>query len=202
MLKPGLGGSREVGRGHLRRTSTDTRRSGQWQSTLIGTFRNKRLGHEGYQHERAHSYEHSYTVFDFKSASLFQSLITAATIGIFVGSVGVALNAVWLYRQTSWHVTATVQGLVQMLIVTVLVTIVLEQRRKRAIRRTLGLAFLNHHVRNALTQMSMVSYIADPEKREHLLQDAAARVSEVLFRIANSADLTGLSLEVDLAYRF
>ena len=59
-----------------------------------------------------------------------KSLITAATIGIFVGSVGVALNAVWFYRQTSWHVTATVQGLVQMLIITVLVTIVLEQRRK------------------------------------------------------------------------
>ena len=31
------------------------------------------------------------------------------------------------------------------------------------------------------------------------LQDAASRVSEVLFRIANSTDLTGLSLEVDLA---
>jgi hypothetical protein len=74
-----------------------------------------------------------------------------------------------------------------------------EQRRERAIRRILELAFLNHHVRNALTQMSMVSYIADPEKQERLLQDAASRVSEVLFRIANSADLTGLSLEVDLA---
>jgi hypothetical protein len=153
---------------------------------------------KAYQHEHAHSYEHPHSVFDFKSASLFQSLITAATIGIFVGSVGVTLNAVWFYRQTSWHVTATVQGLVQMLIVTVLVTLVLEQRRKRAIRRTLELAFLNHHVRNALTQMSMVSYIADPEKQEQLLQDAAARVSEVLFRIANSVDLTGLSLEVDL----
>lgn len=57
---------------------------------------------------------------------------------------------------------------------------------------------MNHHVRNALTQMTMVSYIADPEQ-EHLLQDAASRVSEVLFRIANSTDLTGLSLEVDLA---
>jgi hypothetical protein len=153
---------------------------------------------KAYQHERAHDYEHTHPVFDFKSASLFQSLITAAMIGLFVGSVGVGLNAVWFYRQTSWHVTATVQGLVQMLIVTVLVTIVLEQRRKRAIRRTLELAFLNHHVRNALTQMSMVSYVADPGKQEHLLQDAAARVSEVLFRIANSADLTGLSLEVDL----
>ena len=154
---------------------------------------------KAYEHERAHSYEHADHVFDFKSASLFQSLTTAATIGIFVGSVGVALNTVWFYRQTSWHVTATVEGLVQTLIVTVLVTIVLEQRRKRAIRRTLELAFLNHHVRNALTQMSMVSYIADPEKQERLLQDAAARISEVLFRIANSTDLTGLSLEVDLA---
>ena len=153
---------------------------------------------KAYQHEHAHSYEHPHSVFDFKSASLFQSLTTAATIGIFVGSVGVALNAVWFYRQTSWHVTATLQGLVQMLIVTVLVTMVLEQRRKRAIRRTLELAFLNHHVRNALTQMGMIYYVADPEKREHILQDAVARVSEVLFRIANSADLTGLSLEVDL----
>ena len=92
----------------------------------------------------------------------------------------------WFYRQTSWHMTATVEGLVQTLIVTVLVTIVLEQRRKRAIRRTLELAFLNHHVRNALTQMSMVSYITDPAKQQDLLRNAAARVSEVLFRIANS----------------
>jgi len=154
---------------------------------------------KAYEHERAHSYEHSHHAFDFKSASLFQSLTTAATIGLFVGLVGAALNAVWFYRQTSWHVAATVDGLVQTIIVIVLLTIVLEQRRKRAIRRTLELAFLNHHVRNALTQMMMISYIADPEKQERLLQDAASRVSEVLFRIANSADLTGLSLEVDLA---
>jgi len=154
---------------------------------------------KAYEHERAHTYEHSHHSFDFKSASLFQSLTTAATIGVFVGLVGVALNAMWFYRQTSWHVTATVESLVQILIVTVLGTIVLEQRRKRAIRRTLELAFLNHHVRNALTQMTMVSYIAAPEKQERLLQDAAARVSEVLFRIAHSTDLTGLSLEVDLA---
>ena len=102
---------------------------------------------KAYEHERAHTYEHSHHPFDFKSASLFQSLTTAATIGVFVGLVGVALNAVWFYRQTAWHVTATVDGLVQMLIITALLTIVLEQRRKQAIRRTLELAFLNHHVR-------------------------------------------------------
>ncbi len=63
---------------------------------------------KAHQHEHAHSYEHPDSVLDFKSASLFQSLTTAATIGIFVGSIGAALNAVWFYRQTSWHVTATV----------------------------------------------------------------------------------------------
>jgi len=51
---------------------------------------------QAYEHERAHSYEHSHRVFDFKSASLFQSLTTAATLGVFVGLVGVALNAVVL----------------------------------------------------------------------------------------------------------
>jgi len=70
--------------------------------------------------------------------------------------------------QSSMPLAATVDGLVQTLIVTVLLTIVPEQRRKRAIRRTLELAFLNHHVRNALTQMTMISYIADPERQERL----------------------------------
>ena len=83
-------------------------------------------------------------------------------------------------------------------IVTALVTMVLEGRRKRAIRRTLEIAFLNHHIRNAITQMSMAQYIADPQQHERYVREAVGRISEALFRIANSADLTGLSLEVDL----
>lgn len=83
-------------------------------------------------------------------------------------------------------------------IVTVLVTMVIEGRRKRAIRRTLELAFLNHHIRNAITQMSMVQHIADPVLQERYVRESVERISEALFRIANSKDLTGLSLEVDL----
>ena len=62
----------------------------------------------------------------------------------------------------------------------------------------LELGFLNHHIRNAITQMSMAEYIADPRQHERLVREAVGRISEALFRIANSADLTGLSLEVDL----
>ena len=49
-----------------------------------------------------------------------------------------------------------------------------------------------------MTQMTMASNVADPEEQQRFMRDAIARVSETLFRVANSADLTGLSLEVDL----
>lgn len=152
-----------------------------------------------YQHALAHSYQHKQSLFSFGSGSLFQSLTTAAAIGIVVAVIGFAVNALWQYRQSTWYLGATFQSVLQLLIVTFLVTIVLEQRRKRSIRHTLELAFLNHHIRNAITQMASASYIENPEKQERLMFEAAGRISETLFRVANSADLTGLSLEVDLS---
>jgi hypothetical protein len=44
----------------------------------------------------------------------------------------------------------------------------------------------------------MLQYVTDPQQHERLVGEAVGRISEALFRIANSADLTGLSLEVDL----
>ena len=151
-----------------------------------------------YEHELAHLYEHRTNGFRFSSASLFQSLITASIIGIVVAFIGVALNAVRWHGNTSWYVSATAAAVVEAVVVTALVTVVLEQRRKRAIRRTLELAFLNHHIRNAITQMSMLPYVTEAQQQERVVREAIGRISEALFRIANSADLTGLSLEVDL----
>jgi hypothetical protein len=109
----------------------------------------------------------------------------------------VALNSV-RWHGNAWYVSATGAALLEGAVVTALVTVVIEGRRKRAIRRTLELAFLNHHVRNAITQMSMLQHIADPVLQERYVRESVERISEVLFRIANSRDLTGLSLEVDL----
>ena len=47
------------------------------------------------------------------------------------------------------------------LVLVCLATIALEQARKRSIRRTLELSFLNHHVHNAMTQMIMASEMSD-----------------------------------------
>ena len=153
---------------------------------------------KAYQHELAHLYEPRKKVLAFSSASLFQSLITASVIGVVVGFIGVALDTVRRQGNSSWYVSATTAGVLEATIVAILVTMVIEGRRKRAIRRTLELAFLNHHIRNAITQMSMAGYVADPQQHERFAREAVGRISEALFRIANSADLTGLSLEVDL----
>jgi hypothetical protein len=149
-----------------------------------------------YQHEFAHAYDQWPS--RFRSASLFHSLIMAAVVGVLVASVGIALFALSLYLQIPWHIAAATGGIGQVVIVTILLVIVLEQRRKRSIRQTQEFTFLNHHIRNAITQMTMASHLADQDKQQRIRSEALERISGALRRVANSADLSGLSLEVDL----
>ena len=134
----------------------------------------------------------------FRSASLFHSLIMATVVGAVVASVGIALFALSRYLQIPWHMAAAAGGIGQVVIVSVLLLVVLEQRRKRSIRQAQEFIFLNHHIRNAITQMTMASYLADQDKQQRIRSEAWERISGALGRIANCADLDGLSLEVDL----
>jgi hypothetical protein len=136
--------------------------------------------------------------FWFRSASLSHSLTMAAVVGVVVASVGIALFALSRYLQIPWHVAAATGGIGQVVIVSVLLLIVLEQRRKRLIRQAQEFIFLNHHIRNAITQMTMASYLTDPSKQQRIRSEALERISGALRRVANSVDLDGLSLEIDL----
>jgi hypothetical protein len=119
-------------------------------------------------------------------------------VGALVASVGIALFALSRYLQIPWHIAAAIGGVGQVVIVTCLLMIVLEQRRKRSIRQARELTFLNHHIRNAITEMTMASYLADPDKQQRIRCEAVERISGALRRVANSADLNELSLEVGL----
>jgi hypothetical protein len=151
-----------------------------------------------YEHQFAHSYEHSKSIWRYSSASFLQSLTTALVVGTVAALVGVATSAALYYRHVAWYIVLAAGPLVDTLVVICLATIALEQARKRSIRRTLELSFLNHHVRNALTQIMMASKLDEAGKQDPFMQAGVSRISEALFRVANSADLTGLSLEVDL----
>jgi hypothetical protein len=148
---------------------------------------------KAYQHNLAHAYEPWRS--RFRSASLFDSLIIATVVGALVASVGIALFALSRYLQIPWHIAAAIGGVGQVVIVTFLLMIVLEQRRKRSIRQARELTFLNHHIRNAITEMTMASYLADPDKQQRIRCEAVERISGALRRVA---DLNESSLEVGL----
>jgi hypothetical protein len=151
-----------------------------------------------YEHELAHSYEHSKSIWRYSSASFLQSLSTALVLGTIAALMGVAASAALYYRHVVWYISLAAGPLVDTLVVIRLATIALEQARKRSIRRTLELSFLNHHLRNALTQIMVVPNLTDADRQDRFIREAISRISGALFRVANSADLAGLSLEVDL----
>lgn len=146
----------------------------------------------------AHPYERSKSIWKYSSGSFLQSLTTALVVGTMAALLGVAASAVLYYRHVTWYISLTAGPLVDTLVVICLTTIALEQARKQSIRRTLELSFLNHHVRNALTQMIMASNLTDAGTQDRFIREAVSRISEALFRVASRADLTELSLEVDL----
>src|ERR1035441_674854 len=133
-----------------------------------------------YEHELAHSYEHSKSIWRYSSASFLQSLSTALVLGTMAALIGVAASAALYYRHVVWYISLAAGPLVDTLVVICLATIALE------------------HVRNALTQIMLVPNLTDADRQDRFIRDAISRISEVLFRVANSTDLAGLSLEVDL----
>lgn len=135
-----------------------------------------------------------------KPATLGRSVVAAVIIGIIVASAAVILDTVWTHNESTWYVRAIVIGLLQLVLVTLLVTAVLEQRRRQIIRRKLERRFLNHHIRNALSQVQLAAEVDDRERQRRLVHDAIARVSGTLYRVTNSPD-EGLSLEKDMEGR-
>ncbi len=107
-----------------------------------------------YEHELSRSHEYANSILGYRSASFLQSLTTSFVLGTIAALIGVAMSAALYYRHVAWYLSAAVGPLVDTLVVICLGTIALEQARKRSIRRTLEIAFLNHHVHNAMTQMS------------------------------------------------
>ena len=152
-------------------------------------------------HKLVRSDESAKRAFRHSSASFFQSLTTALVVGAAAALIGVAVGATLYYDHVAWYISAAAGPVVDTLVVICLGTIALEQARRRSIRRTLEIAFLNHHVHNALAQIVMASDVTDDAKRDRYMQEAISRISEALFRAGNESNLATLTLDVDLGGR-
>jgi hypothetical protein len=150
------------------------------------------------EHPLSRPVKYARKILGYRSASFLQSLTTALMVGTAAALIGVAAGATLYYDHVAWYVSAAAGPVANTLIVIFLVTIALEKARKRSIRRTLEIAFLNHHIHNAMTQMMMACNLTEADKQDRYTREAVSRVSEALFRVANNPDPTRLSLDVDL----
>jgi hypothetical protein len=132
------------------------------------------------------------------SGSFLQSLASSSLVGIVATLLALGGGGLMYQHQVSLYVNVGIILALRMLFVIALMTIMLEQTRKRAIRATLELAFLNHHIHNALVQIAMCSNITDHATHDRYMQAAISRIAEALFRSGNRSNLATLALDVDL----
>ena len=99
-------------------------------------------------------------VWVYLSASFLQSLMSAMLVSTLALFLEVAVGGALYYDHFTWYTSAAGAQLANTLVGICLATIALERTRKRSVRRTLELAFLNHHVHNALTQMTIASCLS------------------------------------------
>jgi len=149
-------------------------------------------------HKFVQSYNNTKRQLTHTSASFLQSLATASMLVMVAALLALAAGVTMYYGHVAWYINVGTILAVETLVAILLVTITIERTRKRSIRRTLELAFVNHHVNNALTQIAMTSNVTDIAKHDLYLQEAISRISEALFRAENRSDLATLSLDVDL----
>ena len=132
------------------------------------------------------------------SGSFLQSLANSSLVGTVATLLALGAGGLMYQHQVAWYVNVGIILALRMLFVIALMTIMLERTRKRAIRSTLELAFLKHHVHNALAQIAMCSNVTDDATHDRYMHAAINRIEEALFRSGNQSDLATLALDVDL----
>ena len=112
------------------------------------------------------------------------SVVRALIFGCFLGLLGAAWsvtlhthgmsedNEVWMENVF----TGTVAG--------ALLFVYLEERRIRTSKRMDEIAFLNHHIRNALNAINMSHYAADDSQRLEIVSDASRRIENALRQLS------------------
>jgi hypothetical protein len=112
------------------------------------------------------------------------SVIRAVMFGLVLGFLGavwaIALHSHGLsYSDEVWLeniFTGTVAG--------GLVFFYMEERRLRTSNRMEELAFLNHHIRNALTAINLSRYADDDSMRLQIVADASLRIENTLRKMS------------------
>lgn len=112
------------------------------------------------------------------------SLVRGLIFGCFLGLLGEALAWLVHARGLSYIDETIMLNLLTGIVAAGLVFIYLEERRRRTSNRVEEIAFLNHHIRNALTAINLSRYAGDDSVRLEIVADASRRIESALRKMS------------------
>ncbi|SRR6266567_960814 len=113
-------------------------------------------------------------------SSFFRALI----FGSFLGLLGEVWSLVVHSRGLNYFDEVWIQNIFTGSAAFVLVFVYFEERRLRYSNRMEEIAFLNHHIRNALTAINLSRYAGDDSMRLEIVSDASQRIERTLRKIS------------------
>ena len=112
------------------------------------------------------------------------SLVRGLIFGCFLGLLGEGLAWLVHARGLDYIDETMMLNLLTGIVAAGLVFIYLEERRRRTMNRVEEIAFLNHHIRNALTAINLSRYAGDDSVRLEIVADASRRIEGALRKMS------------------
>ena len=125
----------------------------------------------------------------------------AVVVGILAALLGLILDEAARLFGYPWFYERFLENAVEGLFIGVIVFWLSILREGRMQRRMREIAYLNHHIRNAMQTIELVSVgIADAQQRMELINVSVRRVTKTLSRISRETDELNLEFSPDLDY--
>jgi len=115
---------------------------------------------------------------------MWRSFRKASIFGAVVISFGMGLDLVFHFIGAHWGSEVFVENILTGLLAGWAGFTFMEDRRHRTEQRMEALAYLNHHIRNALTAIELAKYAPDDDQRLHIIEDASRRIELTIRRIS------------------
>ena len=112
------------------------------------------------------------------------SVMRALIFGCFLGILGAAWSMTLHAHGLSDKDEVWMENVFTGAVAGGLVFFYMEERRIRTAKRMDEIAFLNHHIRNALNAINMSHYAADDSLRLEIVSDASRRIESTLRKLS------------------
>jgi hypothetical protein len=105
----------------------------------------------------------------------------AIYFGVLVFAILFVLDVLWHYLVSNWLEERAISDVLEGIVITVLVIVALGQQEMELVRKERENAFLNHHIRNALSGILMASTQPIPEAtKQQVIRESVDRILKTL----------------------